>query len=199
MATSLTALGVVWATLSLAAALICCTGFYLPFWIQGRLLGKVDAFFGSFRRCNYPRVVHGAPEIVEECARYLQFSDIPSVWWQVSTVLVGLGSALSLLIAVTAVAACCITYVVHSGTAKLAGGVQLTAGLLVLIGTAVYPVGWDNREVKESCGNASGPYRLGTCHLSWSIYLLALAILLLLLCFCLSFCASRVKAGSLRI
>ena len=40
----------------------------------------------------------------------------------------GTGSALSLLIAVTATAACCITYVVHSGTARVAGSLQLTAG-----------------------------------------------------------------------
>ncbi|GLG97267.1 Protein of unknown function [Gryllus bimaculatus] len=34
MATSLTGAGVLWAALSLAAALLCCSGFYLPFWIQ---------------------------------------------------------------------------------------------------------------------------------------------------------------------
>ncbi|KAK9871642.1 hypothetical protein WA026_014086, partial [Henosepilachna vigintioctopunctata] len=53
------------------------------------------------------------------------FWDIPSPWWQASTVLVGTGSAISLLIAVTATAACCITYVIHSGNAKIAGSAQL--------------------------------------------------------------------------
>jgi hypothetical protein len=39
--------------------------------LQGRLLGKVDAYFSSFRRCNYPRVTaQGGIEIVEECGRY---------------------------------------------------------------------------------------------------------------------------------
>ena len=33
--------------------------------------------------------------------------------------------------------------------------------LLVVGGAAVYPVGWDNREVRESCGNTSHIYRLG--------------------------------------
>ncbi|XP_008201156.1 LHFPL tetraspan subfamily member 6 protein isoform X1 [Tribolium castaneum] len=166
MATSLTGVGILWATLSLAAALLCCSGFYLPFWIQGRLLGKVDAYFSSFRRCNYPRVSpQGVVEIVQECGRYSKFWDIPSPWWQASTVLVGTGSALSLLIAVTATAACCITYVVHSGTARVAGSLQLTAALLVIVGAAVYPVGWDNREVRESCGNSSHIYRLGESRL----------------------------------
>lgn len=35
------------------------------------------------------------------------------------------------------------------------------AALLVIAGAAVYPVGWDNREMRESCGNASHIYRLG--------------------------------------
>lgn len=200
MATSLTAVGFLWATLSLAAALLCCSGFYLPFWIQGRLLGKVDAYFSSFRRCNYPRVSpQGVVEIVEECGRYSRFWDIPSPWWQASTVLVGTGSALSLLIAVTAAAACCITYVVHAGTARIAGVLQLLSALLVIAGAAIYPIGWDNREVKESCGNTSHIYKLGSCQLSWSVYLLASAVVLLIFCFGLSFCASRVNAGSFRI
>ncbi|XP_066994964.1 LHFPL tetraspan subfamily member 6 protein-like [Anabrus simplex] len=200
MATSLTGVGILWAFLSLAAALLCCTGFYLPFWIQGRLLGKVDAYFSSFRRCNYPRVSpQGIIEIVEECGRYSRFWDIPSPWWQASTILVGVGSALSLLVGTTATAACCITYVVHTGTARIAGALQLFAALLVCSGAAVYPVGWDNREVRESCGNSSNVYRLGSCRLSWSVYLLGCAVGLLLLCFGLSFCASREKPGSFRI
>jgi hypothetical protein len=48
-------------------------------------------------------------------------------------VLVGMGSALSLLVAITATAACCITYVVHTGTARIAGALQLTAGELRLL------------------------------------------------------------------
>ncbi|KAF5305490.1 hypothetical protein FQA39_LY01581 [Lamprigera yunnana] len=200
MATSLTAVGFVWAILSLAAALLCCTGFYIPFWIQGRLLGKVDAYFNSFRRCNYPRVSpEGIVEIVEECGRYTRFWDIPSPWWQASTVLVGTGSALALLIAVTATAACCIKYVIYSGTARIAGILQFTSVLLVITGVAIYPLGWDNREVQEACGNNSHVYKLGTCQLSWSVYILASAVLLLLICVCLSFCASRINGSSFRI
>nr|CAD7427870.1 unnamed protein product [Timema monikensis] len=70
---------------------------------------------------------------------------------------------------------------------------EAATAVLVCGGAAVYPVGWDNREVKESCGNTSSVYRLGTCELSWSVYLLGSAVGLLLLCFGLSFCASRVK------
>lgn len=60
-----------------------------------------------------------------------RFWDIPSVWWQITTVLVGIGSGLSLLVAVTASAACCITYVVHDRSAKFVGALQLIAGKLL--------------------------------------------------------------------
>ncbi|KAK9759257.1 Lipoma HMGIC fusion partner-like protein [Popillia japonica] len=68
---------------------------------------------------------------------------------------------------------------------------MIPAALLVIGGAAIYPIGWDNREVRESCGNQSHIYKLGTCHLYWSVYLLSSAVLLLLTCFGLSFCASR--------
>ena len=62
-----------------------------------------------------------------------RFWDIPSPWWQASTVLVGTGTAISMVVAVTAVAACCITYVIHTLTAKVAGACQLLAGIKVLL------------------------------------------------------------------
>lgn len=38
MATSLTGVGVIWAGLSLIAALLSCSGFYLPYWIQVNII-----------------------------------------------------------------------------------------------------------------------------------------------------------------
>lgn len=35
------------------------------------------------------------------------------------------------------------------------------AAIMVSLGLAVYPLGWNNREVQESCGNASQAYKLG--------------------------------------
>lgn len=56
------------------------------------------------------------------------FEDIPSTWWQVTTVLAGTGSALTLIVAVTAISACCVSYVIQPATAKLAGMLQFIAG-----------------------------------------------------------------------
>ena len=41
---------------------------------QGNLFNKVDAYFSSFRRCNYPKVSSaGLVEIIQECGRYSRF------------------------------------------------------------------------------------------------------------------------------
>lgn len=54
---SLTNLGIFWAILSLTSAILSGVGFYLPFWIQGEIFNRTTVYFGSFRRCNYPRLL----------------------------------------------------------------------------------------------------------------------------------------------
>ncbi|XP_046666928.1 LHFPL tetraspan subfamily member 6 protein-like [Homalodisca vitripennis] len=92
-----------------------------------------------------------------------------------------------------AVSACCIDYVIHTATARTAGSLQLLAGMLVCGGLVVYPLGWDNKEVRDCCGSAAHIYTLGNCKLSWSLYLLAAAVVLLAVCFTLSPTVSRVN------
>jgi len=60
--------------------------------------------------------------------RDCRYGDIPSPWWQATTVLVGLGSGLALLLAVTATAACCIAYLIHGRMAKIVGVFQFFSG-----------------------------------------------------------------------
>lgn len=55
--------------------------------------------------------------------------------------------------------------------------VFMFSAALVSSGGAIYPIGWDNREVKESCGNISGPYKLGKRMLSQMTGLLNIVIL----------------------
>ncbi|CAB3382499.1 LHFPL tetraspan subfamily member 1 protein-like [Cloeon dipterum] len=200
MATSLTALGILWAFLSLVSALACSTGFYLPYWIKGELTKGFATYFGSFRRCNYPVLNDkGQIELLEACGRYSTFADIPSPWWQATTVLVGVGSGLSLLLAVTACAACCISYLIHGRMAKIVGFFQFLSAVLIAVGVALYPLGWDNIEVQQACGGQSKPYQLGPCEFSYSAHLLVGGTVLLLVCSTLSCKASRLKPGSFRV
>ncbi|XP_058805406.1 LHFPL tetraspan subfamily member 6 protein-like [Phymastichus coffea] len=189
---------IVWVALSTLASILACAGFYLPYWIQGKLLGKADAYFSSFRRCNYPRIrpPRNAPEIVYECARYSSFWDIPSPWWQASTVTMSFGLAFAVIGTLTLLAAA-VSFLPHvlksPRHTRLLGSLQLVAATMICGGLIMYPVGWDNREVRESCGKGANVYNLGRCSVSWSSYLLISSIALLLLCFGLSLCAARHK------
>ncbi|XP_048270454.1 LHFPL tetraspan subfamily member 6 protein-like isoform X2 [Bombus affinis] len=162
----MTVLCVLWATLSTVASILACSGFYLPYWIQGRLLGKADAYFSSFRRCNYPRLrtTNAPPEIVYECARYSSFWDIPSAWWQASTVTMGIGVAIALIGALTLLAAVT-SFLPHilktPKHTRVLGSLQLLA-VMICGGLVMYPIGWDNREVQESCGKSANVYNLAS-------------------------------------
>lgn len=109
----------------------------------------VEAYFGAFRRCNYPWTHPDTRriELVEQCGRYRAFQDIPSIWWQVATVTVGVGSALALLVpsifflsspscnlgflcqtAFISVPACCVQDIISRTSARLLGILQVFAG-----------------------------------------------------------------------
>ncbi|KAL2733668.1 LHFPL tetraspan subfamily member 6 protein-like isoform X3 [Vespula maculifrons] len=229
----MTVLCVLWATLSTVASILACSGFYLPYWIQGRLLGKADAYFSSFRRCNYPRIraPNATPEIVYECARYSSpyryiyvyvcgtfvytraahlpafprpephpsrlarpeipecittvparkwqissapfFWDIPSAWWQASTVTMGIGVSIAVIGALTLLAAASsfLPHILRTPKhTRLLGSIHFIAAILCLYviaamicgGLVMYPIGWDNQEVRESCGKAANVYNLET-------------------------------------
>jgi len=192
MCCRLTPIGVIWALLSLISSLLNSTGYYLPFWIKGQLHGT-DVYLGSFRRCNYPTLTReGKFEIVHECGRYTTFGDIPSLYWQITTIVVGVAAAISLLVSFTAFSGCCMSDVITKGTARALGLIQLLAGVLMVAGGAAYPYGWESPEVRDVCGH-SRAYHLGTCELSLSTWMMAAGTGGLFLCFILSFGASKVK------
>ncbi|XP_076453659.1 LHFPL tetraspan subfamily member 6 protein-like [Babylonia areolata] len=133
-------------------------------------------------------------EMVRECGRYTRFADIPSVWWQMGTVICGVGSAVALLVAMAGGWALCVRYVMTKGTAKVAALLQLLAGLLIGGGVALYPLGWDSQEVRQVCGPSASAFRLGNCELFWAFYLTASSGGLTLLCSILALCAPSSKA-----
>ncbi|CAG0880871.1 unnamed protein product [Darwinula stevensoni] len=100
----------------------------------GELEDGVPTYFGSFRRCNYPRLTSpGETQVVFECGRYASFNAIPSLWWRITTVSVGVGAGLSLLIGVTATSACCLSNVVHKTSARVMGSIQALAVLALTL------------------------------------------------------------------
>lgn len=133
MGSSLTCVGGLWALLSFISMGLSCVGFYMPFWLKGSLKNSTEAYLGAFRRCNYPKMSSaGEVVIIEQCGRYAEFEDIPSLWWKVTTISVGVGCGLTVLVAFTALLACCMEDVLTKTSAKVGGVLQFLAGEFVI-------------------------------------------------------------------
>ncbi|XP_045394546.1 LHFPL tetraspan subfamily member 1 protein [Eulemur rufifrons] len=170
MRSSLTLVGTLWAFLSLVTAVASSTSYFLPYWLFGSQLGK-PVSFSTFRRCNYPVRGEGHSLImVEECGRYASFSAIPSLAWQMCTVVTGAGCALLLLVALAAVLGCCMEELISRMMGRCMGAAQFVGGLLISSGCALYPLGWNSPEIMQTCGNVSNQFQLGTCRLGWAYY-----------------------------
>nr|XP_060461115.1 LHFPL tetraspan subfamily member 1 protein [Panthera onca] len=170
MRSSLTLVGTLWAFLSLGTAVASSTSYFLPYWLFGSQLGK-PVSFSTFRRCNYPVRGEGHSLImVEECGRYASFSAIPSLAWQMCTVVTGAGCALLLLVALAAVLGCCMEGLISRMMGRCMGAAQFVGGLLISSGCALYPLGWNSPEIMQTCGNVSNQFQLGTCRLGWAYY-----------------------------
>lgn len=170
MGSSLTSLGIVWAFLSFISAAACCTGYFMPYWLFGFQLGKAVSF-GTFRRCTYPiRTDQKSLMMVEECGRYASFTAIPSLSWQICSVVTGIGCALLLLVAMAGVLGCCMKDLISRTVGRFMGAVQFVGGLLISSGCALYPLGWNSPEIQQACGNTSQQFHLGSCRLGWAYY-----------------------------
>ncbi|KAM5146879.1 LHFPL tetraspan subfamily member 1 protein [Mantella aurantiaca] len=170
MASSLTVLGTLWAILSFLSAATSCTSFFMPYWLYGFQMGK-PVSFSTFRRCTYP-IQRDERNMVmlEECGRYASFSAIPSLSWQICTLVTGIGCALLLLVSITSVLGCCIGDLISRMAGRFYGATQFIGGLLISSGCALYPLGWNSPEIQQACGNTSSQFQLGTCKLGWAYY-----------------------------
>ncbi|KPP73369.1 lipoma HMGIC fusion partnerprecursor-like [Scleropages formosus] len=187
MASSLTCVGVVWALLSFLSAIASSVGFFMPYWLLGSQMDK-PVSFGTFRRCSYPirDEERRATVMLEQCGRYASFQGIPSLEWRICTVVTGAGCGLLLLVALTALMGCCVSDLISCTVGRVAGGIQFvgdqrmklvscgpddtTAGLLIGSGCALYPLGWDSEEVRQTCNNSSDQFELGSCEIGWAFY-----------------------------
>ncbi|XP_071798518.1 LHFPL tetraspan subfamily member 6 protein-like isoform X1 [Asterias amurensis] len=182
MGIGLTTTGIVWTLVSFLGTCLCCTGLIFPYWITGSML-EHPVHFGLFRRCNYPT---SRAEIAVGCGRYSSFEDIPTLSWQLCTILLGVGCVVSMLVAFTGIFACCVKDLVTQRVGKVAGVIQFFAACLVGSGCVLYPNGWSHVQVKAACGETSGSYQIGDCSISWAYLVTAGGCGLLLLASILS-------------
>lgn len=128
MSHNLTTTGFCWVMLSFLSALLASTGYFLPYWIEGRIY-NTTVYLGVFRRCNFLiKGKDGLSFIEQACGRYASFQDIPSEAWKASTVMMGIGCGFLLLVALTAILSCCLKDIVTKTSARVGGGFQFLAG-----------------------------------------------------------------------
>ncbi|CAK1589866.1 unnamed protein product [Parnassius mnemosyne] len=156
------AIGVLWAIFTICYAIISVVAFVTPEWI-GDLETEYPRKFGLWQICR-------ADESVEDCKGKLDdFFSINGFVFRIATVLVGSAVALALftICAMLLFFFCQSTTVFH-----ICGWLQLLSALCMVAGAAVYPAGWNELAVQETCGPTADQYNIGRCHVRWA-YLLA--------------------------
>ena len=138
MGCSLSCTGIFWSLVSTLAMLSSVIAFIAPYWLQGELTiasseseyNHTKTYFGLWRRCNYYALStdgHGV-DIVDGCGRYETFMDIPSIWWQISSVAMCVGCVICIFIGFYSLFACCLDHVMTKSLAQALGVCQLLAG-----------------------------------------------------------------------
>lgn len=130
---SLTTVGVIWSMFSFIVAIVCSTGFYMPYWLQGDIM-NVTVHLGVFRRCNFLArdLISNAYYVREECGRYKRFNDIPSNAWKAGTIMFGIACGILVLISFISVLAFCFDDIITKRSAKVCGFFQGLAGKWIL-------------------------------------------------------------------
>jgi len=197
MKSSLSNIGIIWSILSFSSSVLMSAGFYFPYWIRGTIPhSTLDSSFGIFRVCTYLiRLKDGSSRWMNECGRFTDFWDIPSVWWQAASVVMGVGCVLSLLISCAALICCCTPDSTTKSLAILAGGLQAVVVVFVACGCVIYPLGWDNAQVFRVCGRHSGKYSLGQCTMAWAFYATVTGALGTLICSLIACYSPKYKGG----
>jgi hypothetical protein len=166
------AIGVLWAIFTICYAIICGVVLVTPEWIanasSNAVASSTTGRFGLWSICKPD------DDGIEECHGKLEeFYDNYNYAFQGATVAVGLALIASLLAIVVMIA----FFFCHSTTVyHICAWLQLVSGICMIIGCAVYPLGWDDESVKSVCED-SAQYDLGNCGVRWAYLLAAIACL----------------------
>uniref|UniRef100_A0A1I7WU21 Aa_trans domain-containing protein n=1 Tax=Heterorhabditis bacteriophora TaxID=37862 RepID=A0A1I7WU21_HETBA len=76
--------------------------------------------------------------------------------------LLRIGSSLSLLLVLLLLPSICMSDIVTNSSALIVGFFQIIAAVLVSAALVLYPLGWDNPEVRDACGPKASRFNLGS-------------------------------------
>lgn len=112
-------------------------------------------------------------------------SDLPPA--QVaSLVAVVAATAITTLTCFAIFSATCVRVIRGRSWFSTIGTIQAVAGVLSLLGAAIFPLGWDSFRVRSMCGDDAGFYYPSACTVGWAMYAVLGGSLGLLLCTCLA-------------
>ncbi|KAK3926267.1 LHFPL tetraspan subfamily member 2a protein [Frankliniella fusca] len=111
--------------------------------------------------------------------------------WTGALVLLGAGAALAALAALAGLLGCCVHAVCGKSILGVCGAAQAAAGVLYLLGLALFAAGWGADRVRRLCGPDAAPFYLDSCSLGWASYSAAAGALLTLVVAVLSAPADR--------
>ncbi|XP_068249829.1 LHFPL tetraspan subfamily member 2a protein-like isoform X2 [Palaemon carinicauda] len=77
--------------------------------------------------------------------------------------------------------ATCIRVVKGANWFNIIGASQAVAGVLSIVGVAVFPLAWGSERVKNMCGEGTDMYKLQHCSVGWAVYMILIASIGLLL------------------
>uniref|UniRef100_A0A7M4EPP6 LHFPL tetraspan subfamily member 1 n=1 Tax=Crocodylus porosus TaxID=8502 RepID=A0A7M4EPP6_CROPO len=167
---SLTLVGVLWAFLFILTAVASSAGYFMPYWLLGSQLGK-PVSFGLFRWCIYLAQIHERSLVtMEERGRYASFDAIPSLSWQICTVVTEAGCAMLLLVALAAILGCCAEEAISWMMGCFLGAVPFVRGNVSSLCYINSLTGFrplmgnkcdEQPEIQQACGNVSNQYQLG--------------------------------------
>uniref|UniRef100_A0AC35UB47 Lipoma HMGIC fusion partner-like protein n=1 Tax=Rhabditophanes sp. KR3021 TaxID=114890 RepID=A0AC35UB47_9BILA len=180
--TNISKIGLIWFGCSILSTLIAMIGFYSTYWIVGNLELSEQISFGCWRVCNYREFdeITNNYIIRKQCGRYI-FLSMPSVYWQITTVLIGVGILVNVCILIFLIPFTFVDNILSKNSALLCGLGQVLTGVIIFIGCSIYPLGFDNSEIFDACGQ-SEPYITGRCFIGWALYCEYGASILLLIC-----------------
>ena len=85
--------------------------------------------------------------------------------WTGALVLLGAGVTLASLAALAGLLACCVHAVCGKSILGVCGAAQAGAGVLYLVGLALFAGGWGAARVQRLCGPDAAPFYLDSCSL----------------------------------
>ncbi|EDO35175.1 predicted protein [Nematostella vectensis] len=183
---------VLWTVLSVLFTGACSLAIISPFWFE-RVPDPDDVSsdnssfvaFGLLRFC-IKRNLESILEMDEwsdfkNCKFYSSFHGIPSLFWKFSVVLYGIGVLLLLVAILLAHISCCFKKVCKRSVFGVAGVVQISAVIFLVISLVMFPLGFKSQFVSQHCG-LTDMFNPGQCSISWAYTLAIMSTGLLMLC-----------------